>query len=242
MRSYTRPPPSARSPEPTPAIRFYDRNQPYYEFTNFALYPIHWDGRMYPTAEHLFQAHKFMPNEPKVAEHIRELPSSRDALEEAGRLRWFQRADWFDVNIRVMDNILEAKFTQHFSLRDMLLGTGTQQLIEDSPVDSFWGCGQDGLGRNELGKALMRLRDKLSAQPASAGDEFVWRSPPTGQTAHSEEQYTLFGSTTAQKIPRDWTTVPVIDEGKQPSGRLFLRRGSASPQKDSSPYSRWSWR
>ncbi|KAH9932385.1 uncharacterized protein B0H18DRAFT_828582, partial [Fomitopsis serialis] len=140
-------------------------------FTSFAPYAIHWDGRMYPTAEHLFQAHKFMPNLPDLAERIRLLPRSRDAVQEAGSLRGLQRADWFDVNIRVMDDVLGAKFAQHLSLRDMLLKTGSE-LVEDSPVRTqeprsritaslIWGCGQDGLGRNELGQALMRLRARL---------------------------------------------------------------------------------
>ena len=30
--------------------------------------------------------------------------------------------------------------------------------------DDFWGNGADGEGRNELGKALMRLRTKLQAE------------------------------------------------------------------------------
>ncbi|KAH9830132.1 uncharacterized protein C8Q71DRAFT_787502 [Rhodofomes roseus] len=151
---------ASRVEEPSP-ILFYHRHEPYFEFTNFAPYPIHWHGHTYPTAEHLFQAHKFMTTRPDVAEHIRHLPGPRDALEEAGRLRRFQRPDWFDVNVGIMDQILEAKFFQHPRLRDMLLGTGNSMLIEDSPVDSFWGWGADSQGRNELGKALMQLRDRL---------------------------------------------------------------------------------
>lgn len=33
--------------------------------------------------------------------------------------------------------------------------------IKDSDKDAFWGVGADGTGRNELGKALEKLRDKL---------------------------------------------------------------------------------
>lgn len=32
---------------------------------------------------------------------------------------------------------------------------------QDSDKDSFWGVGADRKGRNELGKALERLRDRL---------------------------------------------------------------------------------
>ena len=70
----------------------------------------------------------------------------------------------------------------------MLLDTGNAELVEvspslilraharkisregeifntkkDSPRDWFWGIGADGTGNNELGKALMRLRDELRA-------------------------------------------------------------------------------
>lgn len=96
---------------------------------------------MYPTAEHrtppsynitaytylstrppsltVFQAHKFMPHRPDLARHIRLLPNSRAALEDSGRLKQYQRLDWFDVNIAVMDIVLEAKFTQYLSLWDL---------------------------------------------------------------------------------------------------------------------------
>ncbi|EPS93933.1 hypothetical protein FOMPIDRAFT_1135253 [Fomitopsis schrenkii] len=146
------------------AILFYHRHEPYYEFTNFSPHPVLWDGRSYPTAEHLFQAHKFFDTAPRLAEAIRRLPSPRAALAEAGRNRDHQRADWFEANILVMDAVLRAKFTQHRALRALLLDTGDAELIEDSPVDAFWGWGSDGMGRNELGRALMRLRDKLRAK------------------------------------------------------------------------------
>ncbi|KAG6331540.1 hypothetical protein ID866_7550 [Astraeus odoratus] len=52
----------------------------------------------------------------------------------------------------------------------MLLGTGDAELIEDSPRDYFWGIGADKTGRNELGKALQRLRQELRHLPAARYD------------------------------------------------------------------------
>ncbi|KZT64781.1 DUF1768-domain-containing protein [Daedalea quercina L-15889] len=193
-RSYSQPPPLTAAPSgradpvQASAVYFYDSNAPYYEFTNFASYAIHWDGHMYPSAEHLFQAHKFMPHRPDIARRIRRLPSSRAALEEAGNLRSLQRADWLDINIDVMDNVLEAKFAQHLSLRHKLLETGNSKLIEDSPIDPFWGCGRDRRGRNELGKALMRLRDKFQKQLESGGGRYAWTTPPQNVPAQSAGQ------------------------------------------------------
>jgi ribA/ribD-fused uncharacterized protein len=112
----------------------------------------------------VFQAHKFLDHRPDLAERIRLISSAREVLQEATRLRRLQRNDWFDVNVEIMDFILDLKFTQHPQLARMLYYTGDADLIEDSPVDSFWGIGEDGQGRNELGKALMRLRARMRSK------------------------------------------------------------------------------
>ncbi|KAI0317114.1 DUF1768-domain-containing protein [Amylostereum chailletii] len=142
-------------------IYFYDRDKPYYEFTNFSHHAIEYHGQKYPTAEHLFQTHKFLPHHPELASTIRNQSSASLARQEANRLRRLQRSDWFDINISIMDFVLTLKFEQHPDLRASLVDTAGRELIEDSPDDVFWGIGKDGSGRNELGKALMRVRDKL---------------------------------------------------------------------------------
>jgi hypothetical protein len=93
-----------------------------------------------------FQAHKFLPARPDLAERIRAQPSARDALETATSLREHQRADWFDVNVRAMERVLELKFQQHPRLAEMLLSTGDAELVEDSPVSSA----ESGVGRVRL--------------------------------------------------------------------------------------------
>jgi hypothetical protein len=63
---------------------------------------------------------KFMDVDPGLAQRIRRLPTARMAQEEAKRQVYRQRADWRDVNIATMDTVLEAKFSQHRSLRHLL--------------------------------------------------------------------------------------------------------------------------
>jgi len=65
------------------------------------------------------------------------------------------------VNVQKMEETLSYKFQQHPQLKHMLLATGEAELVEDSDKDSFWGVGADRKGRNELGKALGRLRTGL---------------------------------------------------------------------------------
>jgi len=56
-----------------------------------------------------------------------------------------------------------AKFTSHAELRNALLDTGDQEILENAPTDYFWGCGQLGGGQNMLGKLLMETRSTLLA-------------------------------------------------------------------------------
>lgn len=159
--------PSSRSkgqatPPPRGRILFYHSHDPHYGFTNFSPHPVYHKGKRYPTSEHLFQSFKFQDHRPNLAEHIRtcsERPSV--AFSEARRFQPEVRPDWRSVNIQKMDEALWYKFTQHLDLQQELLATGDAELVEDSDKDSFWGIGADQRGRNELGKALERLRAKL---------------------------------------------------------------------------------
>jgi N-glycosidase YbiA len=73
-------------------------------------------------------------------------------------------SDWDQIKRTVMKECCLAKFLQHADLRKQLMETGTEELIEDSPVDSWWGCGKDGNGRNELGQILMEIREELKGE------------------------------------------------------------------------------
>jgi ribA/ribD-fused uncharacterized protein len=71
------------------------------------------------------------------------------------------RRDWESVKLGVMREAVEAKFRQHEDLRTLLLETGNARLIEHTENDDFWGDGGDGSGRNELGRILMAVRERL---------------------------------------------------------------------------------
>lgn len=146
-----------------PEIKFYEEHQRYYEFTNFSPNPVYYDGKMYPTSEHLFQSMKF-ENEAD-AETIRTQRTPRQALQMAQDMHVKAKRGWVKdgLNIMAMEDALLAKFSQSSYLKGLLLSTNDAILIEDSPVDPFWGVGADGHGRNQLGIALMKIRDVLKA-------------------------------------------------------------------------------
>ena len=142
-------------------IKFYNWNDPYYEFTNFYRIPIKIDGKVWPTTEHYFQAQKFVGT--PYVELIRKLSSAREAFQksrEPSVSKW-QRSDWGIVKDDIMLKALWEKFTQNEILRDKLLGTKKKELIEHTSNDSYWGDGGDGSGLNKLGKLLMRVREEL---------------------------------------------------------------------------------
>ncbi|KAF7357347.1 DUF1768 domain-containing protein [Mycena sanguinolenta] len=156
------PVPAGRDSPLTPTharVLFYHKTDPHYGFTSFSPHPVYYNNKRYPTSEHLFQSFKFQPHRPGLAEHIRtcsERPSV--AFSEARR---FQPE---------MDQALWCKFMQHKSLKNELLATDDAELVEDSDKDAFWGVGADRRGRNELGKALERLRTKLRSKPSFKPD------------------------------------------------------------------------
>jgi ribA/ribD-fused uncharacterized protein len=142
-------------------IRFYDRDEPYFELTNFFAAEITVEGARWPTSEHYYQAKKF--TDPALQEQVRRAGSPREAR-ELGRRLGPLRADFDSSKIDVMRAALRAKFTQHEDLRALLMDTGDARLIEASPHDSFWGEGRHRRGQNWLGQLLVELRDELRAE------------------------------------------------------------------------------
>jgi N-glycosidase YbiA len=142
------------------SILFYGSKLPYYEFSNFYPSEIKILDKEYPTTEHYFQALKFHPDE-KLMEKVR-LSKSPGVAAKHGRDRKNPlRKDWEEVKDEIMFTALRAKFTQHETLKKVLLETGDKIIIEHTKNDFYWADGGDGSGKNKLGILLMKLRDEL---------------------------------------------------------------------------------
>lgn len=142
-------------------ILFYRPSDPYGEFSNFTPHPIKLKGKVWPTSEHFFQAQKFAGTEHEEAVRLAKSPM---VAAHMGRSRERPlRADWEAAKDDIMREALLAKFTQHPTLRSLLLETGEAELVEHTTNDRYWGDGGDGMGRNRLGELLMELRARLRA-------------------------------------------------------------------------------
>lgn len=65
---------------------------------------------------------------------------------------------WEEHKVEYMYKVLKYKFSQHPLLRYNLLNTGLRPLVKVS-MDSFWGNGNTGDGRNLHGKIISKIRE-----------------------------------------------------------------------------------
>ena len=131
--------------------------------SNFYPSPIRVDGLLFPTVEHAFQAAKTFDRDEK--RKIAEARSPGRAKQLGRKVKL--RKDWESVKVGIMEELLERKFEAHPDLAERLLETDDTELIEGNTWnDTFWGvCG--GRGKNHLGKALMRVRDRILETPSA---------------------------------------------------------------------------
>lgn len=126
--------------------------------SNFYYSKVEFDGKEYPTIEHAYQASKTLDK------WKRELIKSQLSPGRAKRMgtKLSLRKDWEEVRIEIMTDLVRQKFTNNELLKQKLIATGDQELIEGNRWgDTFWGvC--NGVGENHLGKILMKLRESSS--------------------------------------------------------------------------------
>jgi ribA/ribD-fused uncharacterized protein len=145
-------------------ICFFSQSETHREFSNFAPFGIDLDGVRWPTTEHYYQAQKFA--EPQLRQVIRKAEKPVIAKNLADQNKAAIRADWDAVKDEVMYRAVRRKFELHAQLRELLLATGDEALVESAPNDYYWGVGREGTGQNRLGKIIERIRPELRAARA----------------------------------------------------------------------------
>lgn len=160
---------------PVNEIRFYRASEkPYGAFSNLYRRPIEFEGEVFATSEHAYQAGK--ARKPEVRRWLMEAPSpSLLAMAAHGLYYWDVAPGWSKFKFDRMRKVLAAKYTQHDDLRSLLLSTGEHQLIESATVDNdvnrLWGE-VNGVGQNMLGKMLMDLRSEMR-NPTNRMDDWL---------------------------------------------------------------------
>lgn len=150
-------------------IGFYERE--FYPFSNFSSFQVEWKGRVWPTSEHAYQAAHFFDTAPELVEDVSNAHSAHEAFKIAKTNAHRAPDNWEDIKVEIMEDICWHKLLQHAYVQHKLLQTKDLPLAEDSPKDPFWGWGENGEGRNELGLVWMRLREWLRDNPEKVNEE-----------------------------------------------------------------------
>ena len=139
----------------------FDENHP---LSSVSPHGFELEGQFWPTAEHYYQAHKYegLP----MAKTILAAASGSEAHVLGNR--WFKRkAKGWKSNRRLwMTRALYRKTQEHSEVKEALLASGDELLIETSLYNHFWGIGRDQRGENTLGKIWMDIRTKVQPEPS----------------------------------------------------------------------------
>jgi ribA/ribD-fused uncharacterized protein len=151
----------SNNPAPPDEIHFYRANEkPFGAFSNLYKRHIEFEGLVYLTSEHAYQAGK--ASKPAVRDWILSAPTpALAAMAAHGLYVWDVVPDWAQIKFDRMRCVLRAKFDQHPDLQELLLATGEARLVEagtvSNAVNRLWGE-VNGKGENMLGVMLMELR------------------------------------------------------------------------------------
>jgi ribA/ribD-fused uncharacterized protein len=136
-------------------------NGDYRFLSNFWGEEITYEGKLYPTSEHAYQAAKTLnDNEREMIKNAQ----GASAAKKMGR-KVTLRANWESIKDDIMLDILRIKFSDKI-LGEKLLKTDDRILVESNYWhDNWFGvCYCDkckGIGWNRLGQLLMKVREEI---------------------------------------------------------------------------------
>ena len=139
------------------AIYFY--TPIFYALDNFSAHIVEIWGKKFQTSEHAYQWKKFADSNSEIAERIFTATSPNEVKKISDTYKSETSPEFRALKIEIMEEILQAKVAQHEKVRRILKDSGNKTIVENSPIDSFWGAGPDGKGENALGKLWMKVRD-----------------------------------------------------------------------------------
>lgn len=192
-------------------VRFYRASEkPYGAFSNLYRREIEFEGETFATSEHAYQAGK--ARKPEVRKWLMDAPSpALLAMAAHGLYVWDINSDWSKIKFDRMKRVLQAKFTQHEDLKQLLLSTGTARLVESATVDNavnrLWGE-VNGVGKNKLGELLMEVRAELAASTTQAKTKRK-TEPKVPTTIRAEQARNTAGETPRSKRRAATEPVPV---------------------------------
>ena len=129
--------------------------------SNFSPSLIRYEGLMYPTVEHAYQATKAQNFSEKVEICGAATPVDAKRMGKEVLMTPQDIINWNKKKLTVMEELLRLKFLEGSVLGRLLVDTGSHELVEGNWWgDTFWGVCR-GVGENNLGKLLMKIRSDI---------------------------------------------------------------------------------
>ncbi len=132
----------------------------FYCLDNCSAFKIEYDGVVFSTVEHAYQAYKFKATAPQIFNKIVNSFSPYEARKIADQNQDKVAGNWNDVRLELMEKLLKAKLNQNTYVKEKLKETQNYIICYDDE-DEFWGIGPKRNGENNLGKIWMKLRDEI---------------------------------------------------------------------------------
>jgi len=148
------------------------------DLSNFSEHDVIYDGYLYPTVEHAFQALKYScTSRPELVGIVREAFANKTAAEakssggKGAMKKWKVELDircWEQKKVAVMNDLIASKIERHPEIRQIIdtAKTHNMELVHFSRSDMYWGAhvNPEGTaikdGKNMLGKLYMSYYNK----------------------------------------------------------------------------------
>jgi len=148
------------------------------DLSNFAPFPVDWNGQEFSTVEHAFQAAKYgcttSKSDPAIIQEIAAMTTPQEAKRAGGKSGMKARGVVLDVELwetvkdGIMQSLLQSKVERHSIIRKelALIKEHNIHLVHFSRGDKWWGAviKEDGtiVGQNRLGELLMRISENIN--------------------------------------------------------------------------------
>ena len=134
-------------------------------FHNYFMCKVIFDEQDFRNSEAAYQAQKYAKQ--KSRNIYRTMAPSTAHLR--GQKIKPLRPKWDEVKDELMHKVVFEKFYQNEKIRDILLSTGDEEIINENDYhDNYWGvctcekCREENIeGQNKLGKILMQVREEI---------------------------------------------------------------------------------
>ena len=130
------------------------------DLSPFSAHEVIVDGMMFKTVEHAYHALRIIPG-----------PERDEIMKQSSPMNAWRVGQKYKNNpdllvagydkYQIMEKLSRAKLEQYTDVREVLLATGTRELLKVYDTDYYWGTGADGTGENQMGKIWMKLRAEL---------------------------------------------------------------------------------